>query len=302
MRSIVRRLAVLASYAVWLPFAAAQSDAPQVAIVGASVSAGFKDGILTHGAQGNDTVPLLKLLRPRFDVGRVATYADEFMFLDADGSGERQVKHVVRLKPDLLVAVDFLFWFSHGPVPHGMKEADYRKDHLDVGLAMLARCEGPLLVGDLPDMHGASERMLNPAWIPEPALLAALNGRLYAWAKERKNVTVFPLAAEVKALKETGVVLPLADGPLKTGPSDLLQGDRLHPTRLGMAWLCLRLDQELAKFLPKDSPLEQGPKWTLANYIEAAGAETDLEAARAKAKDKDQAKDKAKEPAPAGKG
>jgi hypothetical protein len=304
MRTFARRFLVLALAGIGLAVVPAQTppsapQAPKVAIVGASVSAGFKDGPMFGGKSGSDTVPLVKLLRPRFDGATVATYADVAMFLDADGSGDRQITRVVKLQPDLLVAIDFLFWFSHGAVPADKDEAGYRKEHLDQGLAMLARCECPMLIGDLPDMRGAAERMLNPAWIPAPALLAKLNEQLAAWAKERKNVRLFPLTAEVKALKETGVVLPLADGPLKTGPGDMLQGDRLHANRLGMAWLGLRLDQEIAKMLPKGSALaaKDGAKWKLEDYIDAAGAGSELEAARAKAKEPTK-----KEPAPAGKG
>src|SRR5690349_3837885 len=122
MRPIVRGLLVLLVGGVCQTVSSGQTpplapEAPKVAIIGASVSAGFKDGILTRGSSENDTVPLSKLLKPRFDGATVASYANEAMFLDADGSGEQQLKHVMRLKPDLLVAVDFLFWFSHGPVP-----------------------------------------------------------------------------------------------------------------------------------------------------------------------------------------
>jgi hypothetical protein len=305
MRTFARRFLVLALAGIGLAVVPAQEtrasapEGPKVAIVGASVSAGFKDGPATRGPVGNETVPLVTLFRARFDGARVANYSVEGMFLDADGIGEGQIKHVLRLQPDLLVGIDFLFWFAYGAVPADKDEAEHRKQHLDQGLAMLARCECPMLIGDLPDMRGAAARMLNPAWIPAPALLAKLNEQLAAWAKERKNVRLFPLTAEVKALKETGVVLPLADGPLKTGAGDLLQSDRLHANRLGMAWLGLRLDQEIARMLPKDSALaaKDGAKWKLENYIEAAGAGPDLEAARAKAREPAK-----KEAVPAGKG
>lgn len=305
MRSIARGVLVLMWAGVWSSVVLAQSPPsvsapearePKVAIIGASVSAGFKDGPMFGGEAGNDTVPLQKVLGPRFEAmgGTVSSRADVMMFTDPTVIGERQVKSALRGKPDLLVAVDFLFWYSHGPLPRAEDEAKYRKARLDEGLGMLARFDCPILVGDLPDMRGAAARMLHPSWIPEPKLLAELNEQVQAWAKQRTNVRVFPLTAEVKALKETGVTLPLRDGPLKTGPGELLQGDRLHTTRLGMAWLGMRLDQELRSLLPKDHALAKDAKWTLEDWIEAAGAGPDLETARAKVKEK--------EPVPAGKG
>ena len=66
---------------------------------------------------------------------------------------------------------------------------------------------------------------------------------------------------------------------------ELLQGDRLHATRLGMAYLGLRLQGALAEVLPTGNALKQRD-WALEDFIAAAGAEPDLEAARAAAKER----------------
>lgn len=262
--------------------------APQrVAILGASVSAGFRDGPLFGGEAGNDTVSLQQVLAPRLDGqdAQISSYADLMMFRDPVSSGGRQVKRALRAEPDLLVGIDFLFWFGYGAVPRGQDEAGFRMARLRQGLDLLAELRCPMLIGDLADMRGAAARMLAPSWVPPPEQLAAMNEAIAVWAKDRGNVRLFPLAREVKALKEDGVALPLADGALATGPGDLLQGDRLHATRLGMAWLGLRLEQELWHLLPPAHPLRAraGAPWRLDRYVEAVGAGPDLEVARTRA-------------------
>lgn len=266
--------------------AAAPAPAPlAVAIVGASVSAGFVDGPLSGGSPDNRTVPLLAVLRGwlRQTGGRVQSRADLVMFLDAESSGSRQVGQTRRNPPDLVVAIDFLFWFGYGHVRGAAgDERALRLARLEQGLSLLDSLEVPLLVGDLPDMQGAARRMIHPRQIPSPEVLAALNERIGAWAAGRPRVRLFRLGDQVRAMKGQGVELPLAQGPFATPPGSLLQGDRLHANRLGMAWLGFQLQREVAAALPAESAAGL-PQWAVERFVELCGAEGELADLRARA-------------------
>ncbi|MEO6597535.1 MAG: hypothetical protein ABIP94_22555, partial [Planctomycetota bacterium] len=69
---------------------------------------------------------------------------------------------------------------------------------------------------------------------------------------------------------------------LQTGPGALLQGDRLHATRLGMAFLGLSLQEQLRALFPEGHALH-AQTWTFLQFVEACGAEGDLEVVRAAA-------------------
>lgn len=266
----------------WAQDAASPAPAqPRVVILGASVSAGFRDGPLFGGESGSDTVPLQQALGPRFEAAgaQVSSFAEMLMFNDPLGSGARQIKRALRAEPDLLVGVDFLFWYGYGPVPRTADAEPFRLGRLEQGLQLLGEFRCPILVGDLPDMTGAAPRMLAPSWIPTAEVLQRMNQRIAAWAAERDHVAVFPLSAEVRIMKEQGVLLQLGDQQIATPPGALLQGDRLHATRLGMAHLAAQLDRALRSHLADDHPLRR-PDWDLPRYVEAAGAGPDLEAIR----------------------
>jgi hypothetical protein len=142
---------------------------------------------------------------------------------------------------------------------------------------MLAALEVPVLLGDLPDMQGADPRMLRPAQIPSPSVLKQLNEQLAAFAGKHPNVRLVRLADLVKTMKHEGAVLPLRGGGVRTAPGALLQADRLHATRLGMALVGHVLQEPLRAALPAEHPL-RAQEWTFEQFVEAAGAEADLEA------------------------
>ncbi|MBK8098293.1 MAG: hypothetical protein IPK26_14375 [Planctomycetes bacterium] len=251
--------------------------APVVAIVGASVSKGFKDGPATGGSADNDTVPLDRVIKAWLQQcdAKVTNRADLTMFLRPLEIGQAQIDKAVKDKPDLVLAVDFLFWFGYGHVDraHQDGERGARMERLEQGLAMLAALPCPVLVGDLPDMAGAARRMISPAQIPAPEILTALNERITGWAKAHANVRTFPLGATVSQMKTQGVDLELATGKVTVPPGGMLQTDRLHANRLGMAWLGLLVQRELVA----GKVLVEAPQWTLDQFVVAAGAEVDLE-------------------------
>ena len=157
---------------------------PKIDIMGASVSAGYVDQRLPESGERNETVPLVRVLRhiwPR-DVATVGSRADVAMFMNPEERGERQVLRTLGSQPDLVVAVDFLFWFGYGFAPGARGGHDERLELQARGLELLDRLLCPIILGDYPDMSGADARILSPRMIPEPETLAELNRRLRAWA------------------------------------------------------------------------------------------------------------------------
>jgi hypothetical protein len=253
----------------------AVQSGPKVAIIGSSVSAGFKDGPATGGSPDNDTVPLSKIVKAWLaDAdGVVASRADLMMFVNPIELGTKQVEKARKDQPDLLLAFDFLFWFGYGHV--GADEAKERLARLEKGLALLDPFDCPIIVGNLPDMAGADRRMISERQIPKPAVLKTLNERIAEWAKGKANVRLFDLGGLVQDMKERGVELPVGDG-VHAPKGSMLQGDRLHANRLGMAWLGVLLQREVHSLVPKDSPFAKA-KLSFEQFVEAAGAEADLE-------------------------
>ncbi|MEQ1631565.1 MAG: hypothetical protein ABL997_04275 [Planctomycetota bacterium] len=266
--------------------APAQPETLHIEIVGASVSAGFVDGPLTGGSTDNSSVPLLPILRGWFEDqdAKVQSRADPLMFLGSSKSGTLQIERAIRQTPQLLVAVDFLFWFAYGDLTvTNLKDAPARLQRLQEGLDLLDRVPGSILISDLPDMRGADRRMLRPAQIPEPESLVKLNEAIAAWAKERPRVRVFPLASTVSGMKDRGVVLHCGDRELTTEPMALLQKDRLHATRLGMAYLAHSLQPMIRELLP-EAAREAVKERTFVEFCALADAEVDLADLQGRAK------------------
>jgi hypothetical protein len=253
-------------------------------VIGASVSGGFRDGPMFGAEEQGDSVTMQHLLRRwAGEHARATTHSTVdmlAMFTDPLRIGREQIAGVQKAKPDGVVAIDFPFWFAYGYVDGD--EATARRERLAVGLALLGELTMPVLVGDLPDMTGAARRMLNPRQIPSPELLAQLNAQLAEFVQAHANVRLLPLAATVKAMRDEGVALPLQGGPLPTAPGALQQADRLHANRLGMAYLGWLLQEPLRQLFPVGHPL-QAQRWTFDQFVEAAGAEGDLDLLRAAA-------------------
>lgn len=256
----------------------AQVEPVRVHVIGASVSGGFCDGPMWGAKEKGDSVTVQRVLKRWADgEARVTTHNTVDMtrfFMDPLGIGEKQVASVKKTGADIVVALDFPFWFAYGGVRG--EEGPARRRRLAQGLALLADLDVPILLGDLPDMTGAAQRMLRPSWIPAPALLAELNEQLRAWAGARANVRLVELARVVQAMRRDGITLPLADGPLPTPKLALQQEDRLHATRLGMAMLAYTIQPQLAGAFAAGHPLRER-KWTFERFVEAAGAEGELE-------------------------
>jgi hypothetical protein len=257
----------------------------RVHVIGASVSGGFRDGPLTGATETGDTVTMHHLVKAWCGEHARVTAHPELamlgMFQNPTGIGEQQVQGTLKLKADAVVAIDFPFWFAYGAVRGDELEA--RSARFAKGLALLARIEAPVLVGDLPDMQGAARRMMRPEWIPSPDVLKQLDAQLARFAAEHPNVRIVPLAAMVQRMKTEGLELPLAGGPVATLPGALLQGDKLHANRLGMALLGFTIQDALRAMFPEGHAL-RAQQWPLDRFVAACGAEDELEACKAAAK------------------
>ena len=253
----------------------------RVHVIGASVSGGFRDGPMFGAKTQGDSITLQQLLKKwAGEHAKVTTHPTLQMatlFQDPQGIGKDQIERTQRIGPDVVVAVDFPFWFAYGYVDGD--EAEARVALQRVCFDYLAQLEVPVIVGDLPDMRGAATRMLRPQQIPSPDVLRTLNANLRQFVDENEHVHLVEMAKLVRALKEDGAKLPLADGELQTGPGALLQEDRLHATRLGMALLGFTLQDELRARFPEGHPLRE-QRWSFEQFVAAAGAEGDLELVR----------------------
>jgi len=251
----------------------------QLHILGASVSAGFKDGPLTGAKQQGDTVSLKVLLDAWAGEHAKVTMHNPTkmmaMFTNPEKLGGEQIAAVAKNAPELVLAIDFPFWFAYGYVQG--EEGAARRELFAKGLELLGRLDLPIVVGDLPDMTGAATRMLSPRQIPTPELLRGLNAELARFAAARPKVQVLPLAAIVRAMQQDGVDLPLQAGALRAPKGALLQEDRLHANRLGMAYLGYQLQGFLQRAMPAEHALAC-QQWSFEQFVAAAGAGPDLEA------------------------
>ena len=234
----------------------------RVAVVGASASAGF--GIVVMKETPIGRIPgswtLARTLRTASENSIVVSdLGTSTFFLSPQKTGKSLVNRAIRSKPDLIVAIDFLFWFCYGNQGANgqrMRDLTGRMEMLEIGLALLDTYDGPIFVGDLPDMSGSIGRMLSRSMVPMPDELEALNARIHEWAGNRPRVRVFPLSMVMKKLKKGE---GFAIGEYEWDEDLLarvLQRDQLHPSLDGQIALIQVLeslileDEELSSRVP----------------------------------------------------
>jgi hypothetical protein len=233
-----------------VPDAPAAKAAPaallrEVHVLGASVSAGF--GLKPKGMN------LGKVLAASLPEGTPApkVHASELMFFDPLGFAAQALEQLENEEPSLVIAIDYLFWFGYGTT---WKDEAGRLQALELGLGLLEKQSCPILLGDFPDMSSAVSApipMLPAAAVPKPETLAKLNERLRAWAKDRKNVLLVPLAGLMdQLLRDQAITLGPNQWPAGTA-KQLLQKDGLHPTVEGTVAVWLLADSVLEAQLPE---------------------------------------------------
>ncbi len=207
----------------------------RVAVLGASVSAGFFG------------TPIATVLDESIaETHEVENLADLYFFRSPVENGKAHVDAALAFDATLVVAVDILFWYVYV----SGADLDYRLARLERGLRNLERIEVPLVIGDIPDMRRAKTWMLPPEVVPPAEHLKAVNARIRAWARDRSNVHVVPLATWAEPLltgesvEENGKTLTAAD---------LMSLDGLHLNPAGVRYLLRKVDADLSSHFP-DTP------------------------------------------------
>lgn len=244
-----------------LPTAAQDTPSPpaspapsplRVFTVGASVSAGF--GLSAELATEKDVALAIFLEAALTERGRERiTFVDEgegWFFNAPYKSGAKLVDAAIEGDADLVVGVDFLFWYAYG---NGSRLSPRRAKGLEAGLRQLERLKRPLIIGDLPDISHALKGsgpfgapIVNRSMFPTPEELRAMNETIRAWAEERPEVRVLPLADLMGRYVESK---PVRVRDLEWKVSSLgeaLQKDLLHPNARGTAWVAMILADEIS--------------------------------------------------------
>lgn len=204
--------------------------------------------------------------------GGLRNFGSGLFFLSPVVTGSAQVDRALERKPTLVVAVDFLFWYGYGS-DNGKggrveSEAD-RLAKLELGFRQLERFgpDVPIVVGDFPNMERAVGKMISRDQMPAQETLTRLNERFHAWAKERANVIVFPLASLVESLKGDQPV-EIAGLRFDKTQGRLIQSDDLHPTARGSIALGFRIGEAINAWM-QSTPAEEKPFTLAADELSA---------------------------------
>jgi hypothetical protein len=267
-------------------------------VMGASVSAGFGTVWTVEVPRGKDDpaegpaptrqseVTLADMLAAASadPSARPELIADKFFFSSPDKVAKRQFDRMMEAKPSVVFAVDYLFWHAYG-----VKPSERRKAMVIEGLERLAKVEGPIVIGDIPNMRHA-RFMISEQQMPSEAQHEEFNQLIRDWAKERKNVVVvslFDLVKKARAGERIEMGGVVYEGAKSKG---LLAADGLHATAQGMAALAGEALKGLEekKLLPAGAVWERDPAIMLRRLRPAALSEG--------------AEKPAREPVPAGAG
>ncbi|MCE2654072.1 MAG: hypothetical protein LW650_11575 [Planctomycetaceae bacterium] len=221
-------------------------------VIGASVSDGFMTSVRVklpaEGGEAEKQVERRVAAKMANVLRAAAAPADEqaevkgpeslatgAFFSAADRIAERQVNEALAAKPEVVFAVDYLFWHAYGVMPEEERAAMF-----DRGLQRVERmlaAGATVVIGDVPNMSHAAPGMLSPPQVPSAEMHRQLNARLAEWAKGRRGVHVLGLAELVRAARAGEAVTM---GGRLYGPAEaakLLQRDGLHATGAGLTAL-----------------------------------------------------------------
>jgi hypothetical protein len=198
----------------------------RIAIVGASVSAGFGG------------TPFGDAFRAAAKGAAVESWANLMLFRDPVGETRLQLGKALEHRTTSLVALDLLFWHV------------YNSNSLDVALAELDKVHATgawIVIGDVPRITTASELLLPKEAIPSQEAIDAANTRIRSWAA-RERVLLVPLAEWTAPLR-AGANIEIAPGEQLPAAS-LMAVDGLHANPLGTWYLLDRLDKLIETALP----------------------------------------------------
>jgi hypothetical protein len=205
----------------------------RIAIVGASVSAGF--GGTPFGDAFTAAAPH----------SAVESSANVMLFKDPAGDVHRQMAEATAFKPSIVIALDLLFWDVYGyDDPAGLADTLAQLDALRTAGAWI-------VVGDVPLITTANEVMLPRSAIPTAAALARANQTIATFAK-KDHVVLVPLAAWTEPLR-SGAKVKLPTGETVEA-SELMAIDGLHANPLGTWYVLDKLDHFLEAKIPGTTP------------------------------------------------
>ena len=221
----------------------------RIAVVGASASDGFGVSVRADAPPADSTAKKPIPIRMNLsDVLRYAAtsqrvimhhYSSGFFFANPGPTGQGEIYRALKIKPTLVLGLDFLFWYVYGTVTADGKPMTTGADrfsNLELGLEQLDRIVNagiPLVIADIADMHDAIGKMLSENQVPDIDTIEKVNARIMEWVKARPLVKIMPLAQILETLKKGGSI-DLAGkswNPAELGA--LLQDDQLHPTFAG---------------------------------------------------------------------
>ena len=270
------------------PKAATTGLFDKIAVIGASVSAGYGIDVDGERESRSSDAGLADIIEAslKTEHQKILARASSLFFMDPDANGKSAVKKATAHEPTLLVALDFLFWYGYGPVD----SEDARLAGLDRGLDQLKGFTCPILLGDIPDMSISLEApapMLRKEWVPAKETLAKLNERIEAYAKEHSNVVLVPIAALVGKIQRGDAFSLRGTNYEKGALIGMLQEDRLHATLEGTCALWVTALDTLLKARPQTDPatLRFDIKGLAADVAKTRKAEIEKQKAAKKARD-----------------
>lgn len=223
----------------------AATRATTIAVIGASVSSGFGNA---SELEVRSDVPLGIFLESALvpleeSEVRIEDFGDSRFFVSPMRNGKAQVTDALTAEPDVVVALDFLFWYAFGRPGRGDPR---REEGFEEGLAQLERFDVPIVVGDLPDIDHAldgrglfGKPLVSRRIFPSDEERERMNARLAEWAVGRENVEIAPLAMVVDRMRSAGTVELQGARWSMDSLRDALQKDLLHPTAHGTIWMAM---------------------------------------------------------------
>ena len=285
----------------------------RIAVVGASASDGFGVSIRADAPPADSTAPVdpngkptvakkpMPVLLNLSDVLRYATktttdgttsqrvimhhYSSGFFFANPGPTGQGEIYRALKIKPTLVLGLDFLFWYVYGTVTADGKPMTTGADrfsNLELGLEQLDRIVSagiPLVIADIADMHDAIGKMLSENQVPDIDTIEKVNTRIMEWVKARPLVKIMLLSQILETLKKGGSI-DLAGkswNPAELGA--LLQDDQLHPTFAGTVVIAAGLI-DLAKSNDPSTPppFDFDPKLIRKRVLEKAATKKEVKA------------------------
>lgn len=258
--------------------AASQSDSKKtdrdpplrLAVIGASASAGFgvvvevekkRPDKVDRTEEHPDAARTVKRMVRLVDLIGAADHENRLIELDLSSHmfftnpfryGSSSVKRALAWKPDVVFAVDFLFWYVFGNQPE-----ETRVETLKQGLKELERLAStgiPMVIGTVPDLFGVDSFVISEEQIPSTNTTMQANRMIEAWADERANVVVAPIF-ELTSRLASGE--PIEIGPHIWHPRrdglELIAPDGLHPTYEGLICIAQAIEVELRALDTTDS-------------------------------------------------